>query len=140
MSTKSAYDFVKSGVINICVSRNGREVERVPLEQLLTDERIIRSSSIDSLTFRENAVFKFTLEFKKSLPCLEETAVREQTDWILASCPGQAAQYNKIEERLILQACHATVSSTVAGLEDQFCTSFRMDPQKGEWVLDLIWR
>ena len=137
---KTSYDFVKSGNLNMIVHRNGRECERVPTDTMLTADNIVRATSIDSVTFRDNTVFKFTLDFKKPQPCLEETAVREQTDWVLASCPGQFAQFNKIEERLILQACRVSICSTVAGLDDQFSTSFRLDPVRGEWVLDLIWR
>eukprot|EP00760_Papus_ankaliazontas_P028701 PhM_4_TR3868/c0_g1_i1/m.52614 len=140
MSYQQDFSFVKAGTLNMVLLRNGRECEKIPIESFLMSDQSVRTSSIDGITFREHVVFKFTLEFKPNQPCLEETAVRENTDWVLASCPGTYAQFNKVEERLIFQACRVCILSTVAGLEDQFCCSFRLDGVKGEWVLDMIWR
>eukprot|EP00759_Apiculatamorpha_spiralis_P033949 PhF_6_TR35054/c0_g1_i1/m.51077 len=134
------FDFVKSGYLNMVVLRNQRDCERIPTESFLNNDAILRASTLDSITFRDNTVFKFTLEFRKPIPCVEETAVRENTDWVLASCPGHLAQYNKVEERLVLQNCSVSISSTIEPLLEPFCVSMRLDPEKGEWLLDLIWR
>lgn len=139
IETTDGLEFVKSGRLNIVCLRNGKEVERLPSDgaQFLNDERVVRSSSMDVITFQPNVIFKLTLDFRKLKPCVFGS-VRENTDWVLMSTTGATAVFNRVDERLILQQCKVDVRSTVKELEAPVHVSLAFNDD--EWVADRVFR
>ena len=138
VQTSDDLKFVKSGRLNVVCLRQGKEVEQVTSDpSFLTNEAVIRSSSMDAVTFQQNVVFKVTLDFKKSLGCLPDS-VREATDWALLSCPGPSAVFNRVEERLVLQHCTVCTRSNVKQLEQPINLVLLWD--EDDWVVERCFR
>jgi hypothetical protein len=134
---KGEFSFVKGGKLNMVVARSGKSVERVPTDAILSSEATVRSNGMDVVTFLPNVVFKFTLDFRKGLPCVG-SAVREMTDWVLCSAMGGSAHYNKVEERLLLHHCMVCIQSNVEGLLSPFHVSLKLIGE--EWKVEQVWR
>lgn len=135
------FKFVKAGKLNMVIIRNGKNVEPVPINvaAFLANEVIIKTNTMDVITFQPNVVFKFTLDFKSPLPCIEGTnAVRESTDWILCSSMGTTAHFNKVDETLILQQCVVSIQTNVAQFAAPFNAALRLNDE--EWEVVKVWR
>lgn len=85
LETTPDLSFVSSGKLNMLLLKSGSEIERIPVEseEFLEDNRVIKGSNMEQVTFNSNSSFKVTLEFLESMMCMSETAVRETTDWVL---------------------------------------------------------
>ncbi|KEG06157.1 hypothetical protein DQ04_15591010 [Trypanosoma grayi] len=133
--------FVKKGMLNMLLYTNKEgECVRVPVDTLafLEDRRFVKSRSMDQVTFTGDCVFKATLEFLEPMACIEETAVRESTDWVLCSCKGSAALYSTVEKRLVLQQCVVCLQSNIPELVDPFILVLEL--QEGEWLVERALR
>ncbi|RNF04114.1 hypothetical protein TraAM80_05349 [Trypanosoma rangeli] len=133
--------FIKKGYLNMLI-HTSKEGERttVPVDSLafLEDPRVVRSRSMDQVNFHRECVFKATLEFVEPVMCLEETAVRESTDWVLCSCGGHAAFYSPVEQRLVLQQCVVCLQSNVPELVDPFVLVLYLEG--GHWLVERVLR
>ncbi|RNF27333.1 uncharacterized protein Tco025E_00403 [Trypanosoma conorhini] len=133
--------FVKQGHLNmlIHISKEG-ERTTVPVDSLgfLEDPRVVRGRSMDQVNFNGDCVFKVTLEFVEQMACLEETAVRESTDWVLCSCSGQAAFYSPVEQRLVLQHCVVCLQSNIPELVDPFILVLYLEGHR--WLVERVLR
>jgi hypothetical protein len=138
IETPKPLKFIKGGRLNMLVIRHGKEVEKVDADsaQFLANEATVRSSGMDVITFQQNVVFKVTLDFGEARSSVAETAVRETTDWILMSCMGNMAVFNRTEERLVLQQCVAAIGTTVPELEKPIGIVLRFNDD--EWLVDKI--
>jgi hypothetical protein len=132
--------FVKGGRLNMIILQQNKECTKLDASSgaFLASPVIVKSSTMDQVTFHANCVFKLTVDFKKTLPCVAETAVRESTDWVLCSCPGPMAYYNKVEDRLVLQQCVVTVQSNVDQMQRPFGAVLKLDDD--EWVIEKVYR
>lgn len=134
-------NFVKCGKLNLIALRNGKDVEKVATDsvEFLPNPRVVRSGGVmlDVVTFQPHCVFKVTLGFKRPLPCTE-TSARESTDWVLVSCLGTMAHYNRVEERLVLQQCVVSLQSNVEPLRGPLQMVLAFD--EDEWVVEKIFR
>ncbi|CCW65446.1 unnamed protein product [Phytomonas sp. EM1] len=139
LETSPDLDFIKSGHLSMVIYREKEELTRIPSEpnSLLSEPRIIRAANMDNITFKD-CVFKITLDFVEPMECMEETAVRETTDWVLCSCNAGDAFYSKTEERLVLQQCKVSLKSNVPQLVAPFIVvlCFKDD----EWVVERVLR
>jgi len=124
----------------IVLRQANKEVVRIDCSSpaFLQNPTLVRSTTMDQILFQPNCVFKVTLDFKKSLPCVEGTAVRESTDWVLCSCLGQTTHYNKTDETLTMAQCVVTVQSNVDELTTPFSLTLRFDEE--EWVVERVFR
>lgn len=140
LETSKDLNFIKYGKLNMLCIRNGKDVEKVAADTpaFLNDERVVKGLGMDLVTFQPNVVFKVTLDFKKPLPCVEGTAVREGTDWVLCSCMGSMAHFNKVEERLVLQQCVVSIQSNVDPLVAPFHLVLFFDDD--EWQVERVYR
>lgn len=139
VETSEDLKFVKSGRLNMIILLQNKEVSKIDVgsDAFLTNATIVRSTTMDQIMFQQNCVFKLTVDFKKVLPCVE-TAVRESTDWVLCSCPGPMAYYNRVEERLVLQQCVVSIQSTVEEMSRPFIAVLKLEDD--EWVLERALR
>jgi hypothetical protein len=134
-------NFIKNGKLNMVVVRQpNKEVVKIDTstQQFLTNPLILRADQMDQILFQPTAVFKVTLDFRKVLPCVEGTAVRESTDWVLCSCMGQMASFNKVDEVLVLSQCVVTVQSNVDPLVMPFQCVLKFE--EDEWVVVRVSR
>ena len=133
--------FLRHGRLNLLVLRQGKSVEKIDVDTpaFLSDERVVKASGMDTITFQPNCVFKVTLDFKEPLLCVSDDAVREATDWVLMSCMGGTASFNRTEERLVLQYCSACVGSTVAELQQPVNMTLRFT-EDNEWIVEKCYR
>ncbi|PWV12683.1 hypothetical protein C3747_49g176 [Trypanosoma cruzi] len=141
LETTPDLNFVKSGHLNMLIYTNkeGEQV-KVPVNSLefLEDRRVVRSRSMDQVNFNNDCVFKVTLEFIEPMACLEETAVRELTDWVLCSCRGHASFYSPVEKRLVLQQCFVCLQSNIPELLDPFILVLYLE--KDQWLVERVLR
>lgn len=140
LETSEELKFFKSGKLNmVLVVQKDKELTKIDTssDAFLSNSSIIRSNSMDQIMFQPNCIFKVTIDFKKVFPCTE-TAVRESTDWVLCSCPGAMAYYNKTEERLVLQQCVVSIQSTIEELSKPFIAVLKFDDD--EWILERALR
>lgn len=116
---------------------NGKETEQVSFEPsfLLTNEATVRASGMDAVIFHPNVVFKVTLEFRKSLPCLPGST-RETTDWVLLT--SMDALFNKTEECLLLQRCEVRTLTNVEKMQHPVQIALRWD--EDEWIVERVFR
>jgi hypothetical protein len=135
IQTSEDLKFIKSGRMNMVVLVKDKEVTKIDVssDAFLAHPLVLRSSTMDQIMFQPNVVFKLTIDFKRTLPCIE-TAVRESTDWVLCSCSGGMAYYNKTEERLVLQQCVVSIQSTVEEMSKPFVAVLKLDDD--EWILE----
>jgi hypothetical protein len=133
--TSEDLKFIKGGKLNMIILVQNKECTKIDTSSaaFLTNPNLLRSSTMDQLMFQPHCVFKITVDFKRVLPCTE-TAVRESTDWVLCSCPGSMAYFNKTEERLVLQQCVVSIQSTVEEMARPFVAVLKLDDD--EWVLE----
>ena len=130
-------NFIKTGKLNMIVVRQpNKEVTKIDTstQQFLSNPQVVRADQMDQILFVQNAVFKVTLDFRKVLPCVEGTAVRESTDWVLCSCMGQMASYNKVDEVLVLSQCVVTVQSNVDPLVMPFSCVLKFEDDEWEVI------
>ncbi|ORC84492.1 uncharacterized protein TM35_000441480 [Trypanosoma theileri] len=133
--------FIKKGHLNMLIyTSKEMGAVRVPVDSLdfLEDTRLVRNKSMDQINFSNDCVFKVTLEFIESMPCMEETAVRESTDWVLCSCKGSTAFYSPVEKRLVLQQCFVCVQSNIPELEAPFILVLYLE--ENEWLVERALR
>lgn len=136
--TSEDLKFVKGGRLSMVCVRQHKEVVKVDSDpSFLTNESVVRSSTMDAVTFQPNVVFKVTLDFRKALSCLPGS-VREATDWALLSTTGQTAVFNRIDERLLLQQCTVSTRSNVKQLEQPI--SMILMWADDEWVVERVYR
>lgn len=139
LETTPELSFVKSGRLNMIVHKP-KERDPVKIETdssaFLEDARIVRNTNMDQVTFKD-CVFKVTLDFLEPMMCLEETAVRESTDWVLCSCAAANSFYSKVEERLVLQQCTVSLLSNVAPLVNPFILVLMLE-DGDEWVVERV--
>jgi hypothetical protein len=135
IQTSEDLKFVKSGRMNMIVLVKDKDVTKIDVssDAFLQNPLVTRSSTMDQVMFQPNVVFKLTVDFKKTFACVE-TAVRESTDWVLCSCSGGMAYYNKTEERLVLQQCVVSIQSTIEEMSKPFVAVLKLDDD--EWVLE----
>ena len=138
VQTSDDLKFIKGGRLSVVCVRQGKEVEQVDKDpSFLGNEAVIKASSMDAVTFQQNVVFKVSLDFRKSLPCLPES-VREATDWALVSTSGAMSVFNRTEERLILQQCTVSTRSNVKQLEQPVNLVLTWDDD--DWVVERCYR
>lgn len=139
LETSDDLKFFKGGKLNMVILVQNKDVTKLDTSShaFLSNPSIVRTSTMDQVMFQPNCIFKLTVDFKRVLACVE-TAVREGTDWVLCSCPGPMAYYNKTEERLVLQQCVVSTQSTVDELSKPFIAVLRLDDD--EWVLERALR
>lgn len=141
LETTPELAFAKSGRLNVIVHKP-KEGAGVAVETnsaaFLEDKRIIKSANMDQITFKD-CVFKVTLDFLEPMECIEETAVRESTDWVLCSCAGVNSFYSKVEERLVLQQCTVSTQSNVQPLVDPFILVLKLE-DGDDWVVERVLR
>lgn len=141
LETTPDLQFVKKGHLNLIILKAGDgELVKVPTDSMdfLEDTRVVRSSTMDQVTFKKECVFKATLEFMDSLECVADTAVRESTDWMLCSCSGTNAYYATMEQRLVLSNCVPALQSTVAELMIPFTLVLMFEDD--EWIVEQVVR
>lgn len=138
VETSPALAFIKQGILNTIVYHGKEGIEAISTADaaFLEDERIVRSANMDHVNFRGTCVFKVTLDFVEPMECVEATAVRESTDWVLCSCSGTHAIYSKVDQRLVLQQCKVSTMSTVEELSMPFVIYLLLDDD--EWVVERI--
>ncbi|KAG8344429.1 hypothetical protein ERJ75_000352200 [Trypanosoma vivax] len=133
--------FIKQGHLNmlLLVGKDG-EAERIPTGNLsfMNDPRVVRNRSMDQVNFNGDCAFKVTLEFRDAVACVEETAVRETTDWVLCSSRGNNAFYSPVEKRLVLQNCTVCLQSNVPALVDPFTIVLCL--QDDVWQVERVLR
>ena len=136
--TSEDLKFVKGGRLSVVCLRLGKEVEKVESDpSFLGNEAVIKSSSMDAVTFQSNVIFKVSLDFRKSLPCLPDS-VREATDWALVSTTGATCVFNRTEERLMLQQCTVSTRSNVKQMEQPVNLILTWDDD--DWVVEKCYR
>ena len=144
IQTTKDLKFVRHGRLNLLSLRLGKSVEKVDVDTpaFLADERVVKATGMDTITFQPNCVFKVTLDFKEPMLCVMDehsTAVREATDWVLVSCMGNTASFNRTEERLILQFCTACIGSNVAPLLQPVHLALKFT-EDNEWIVEKVYR
>lgn len=141
LETTPELAFVKSGRLNMIVFKP-KEGPGVVVEtnsaDFLEDRRIVKTSNMDQIVFKD-CVFKVTLDFLEPMECVEETAVRESTDWVLCSCAAAHSFYSKLEKRLVLQQCTVSTQSNVAPLVEPFILVLMLEDDD-EWVVERVVR
>jgi hypothetical protein len=122
INTPHELRFIQSGKLNMLIVRSGKEISKVDAytDEFLTNPQVVARDSMDQTTFLPNIVFKVTLDFSKPKVCVQETAIREATDWVLCSCMGGGVRYDKTAQRLIMQSVVVCVQSNVKQLELPF--------------------
>lgn len=142
LDTTEEFNFIKWGQLNMICLRNGKEVEKVETnsEAFLSDPRVVRQQGqlMENITFQPNVVFKVTLDFDCEIVCVEGGAVRESTDWVLCSCMGNMAHFNRVEERLMLQQCVVCIPSNIDPLVTPFHLVLRFEEE--QWVVERMYR
>lgn len=135
IQTSDDLKFIKSGRMNMLIIVKDKEVTKIDCssDAFLLNPLVTRSSTMDQVMFQPNVVFKLTVDFKRTFACVE-TAVRESTDWVLCSCGGGMAYFNKTEERLVLQQCVVSIQSTIDEMSKPFVAVLKLDDD--EWVLE----
>ena len=156
--------FIKHGRLNLLALKEGKNCERVDTDThaFLSDPRIIKTSSMESVTFQPNCVFKVTLDFREPMVCsfdhqggrggggggvaagfgadFMSAAVRESTDWMLMSCIGNQVAYNKMEQRLVLFNATPCVGSVIRELMIHPVNIQLKFTEDGDWIADEVWR
>lgn len=132
--------FVKNGRLNVIAVRNGKSVEAVACDStlFLGNALVVRTQSMDMVTFHPNVVFKVTLDFSETLQCAPNSFGRETSDWILLSCSGQNASYNANEERLTLLYCMACIESKVEAFLRPVNLVLKFDEDC--WIVEKVYR
>lgn len=140
VETSADLKFIKSGRLNMVILTQNKECTKIDVssDAFLSNSLLIRANTMDQILFQPHCVFKLTLDLKQIMPCVAETAVRESTDWILCSCSGQMAHYQKLENRLVLQQCVVSLQSTIEELSRPFVAVLKLDDD--EWVLERALR
>ncbi|RHW72864.1 hypothetical protein DPX39_040082600 [Trypanosoma brucei equiperdum] len=130
--------FIKRGHLNMLIHTKDGERRLVPVDSLafIDDPQLVRGRTMDRVNFNNECVFKVTLEFTEPIPCMEEIAVREMTDWVLCSCKGNYSFYSPVEKLLVLQNCMVCVQSNVLPLVDPFILVLFYDV--GSWVVERV--
>ena len=140
VKTPPEFDFVVSGRLHMICVRNGKEVEKVDADSaaFLTNPNVVKSTTMDAVSFLPNVIFKVTLDFKEPLPCIEGSSAREQTNWVLCSGAGMWASYNRTDEKLLLQQCTVTTFSNVSELQNPFHLLLKL--KEDEWLVEKMWK
>ncbi|CCW69640.1 unnamed protein product [Phytomonas sp. Hart1] len=140
LETTPDLDFIKGGRLNMVIHREKEDFTPISTEPdcFFNDKRIIRAENMDNVTFKD-CVFKVTLDFMMPIECMEETAVRETTDWVLCSCSATDAFYSKTEARLVLQQCRVSLKSNVQKLTTPFIMILCFK-EKDVWVVERVLR
>ncbi|AAZ13484.1 uncharacterized protein TEOVI_000317700 [Trypanosoma equiperdum] len=138
LETSPELSFIKQGHLNLLIHTKDGEQRLVPVDSLafIDDPQLVRSRTMDQVNFNSECIFKVTLDFSEPIPCIEETAVREMTDWVLCSCKGNNAFYSPVEKRLILQSCTVCLQSNVRALVDPFVVMLLYNEEG--WVVDRV--
>ncbi|GET91293.1 hypothetical protein, conserved [Leishmania tarentolae] len=132
--------FVRGGVLNTIIFKGAEGMQQIAVDSaaFLEDKRVVRSTNMDQVVFSPNVIFKVTLDFAEAMPCMAEIAVRETTDWMLLSCPGNHAHYSTVDQRLVLQQCKAALQSNIPELEFPIYLILRLDDD--QWVVERAMR
>eukprot|EP00744_Colponema_vietnamica_P005124 GILI01007536.1.p1 GENE.GILI01007536.1~~GILI01007536.1.p1 ORF type:complete len:158 (-),score=13.84 GILI01007536.1:54-491(-) len=132
--------YITGGRLNMVVLRANKEVSRIDTSSnlFLGDRSIVKHDTMDRVSFLPCAVFKVTLDFKKEQLCLLETSNRETTDWVLMSCMGNNAFYDKTTQRLLLQQCAVCLQTNVPDLIMPVGLVLRFDDD--EWIVEQVCR
>lgn len=140
LETLPEFSFVKGGLLNVILLNAKDELEKVDANTnaFLDDKRVVRSTNMDQTTFVKDCVFKVTLDFVEPMECIPETAARETTDWMLCSCSGANAYYAKVDQRLVLQRCTASLQSNIRQLEVPFMLILYYEDE--EWLVERMLR
>jgi len=127
--------FIKGGKLNMICVRANKEVTKLDADSpaFLTNDAVIKGQSIDLITFAPHVVFKVTLDFYEPLDTVPGST-REMTDWVLCSCPGTMARFQKTEQRLELQQCVVCTPTNVEPLLTPCRVVLAFDDD--EWVVE----
>ncbi|CCD14992.1 hypothetical protein, unlikely [Trypanosoma congolense IL3000] len=138
LQTDPEFSFIKKGHLNVIIHTKDGEQKMVPADSaaFIDNPQLTRSRTMDQVNFNNECIFKVTLDFAEPIPCIEETAVREMTDWVLCSCKGNNAFYSPVEKRLVLQNCTVCLQSNVRQLLDPFVVVLCLDEET--WVVERV--
>ncbi len=120
---KRTFPYIWRGKLNMACLRENRESTGVEVsnEEWLNNSKLVRGQSLDRVEFSPQVAFKVTLDFKEVKETLnmvecEERGMpfntRETTDWILLTCIGDRAFYDRNMKKLVLLHCVASSSVT----------------------------
>ncbi len=121
---KKTFPYIQRGKLNMVCLRDNREsvlADNATSEEFLQNPKVVRSAGLDRIDFHPNVSFKVTLDFKtakdtlNAVECAERNlpyTVREVTDWMLLTCLGHNAFYDRNLKKLVLMHCVANVSVT----------------------------
>jgi hypothetical protein len=126
--------FIKGGKLNMLCLRVNKEVVKIDASTpaFLTNEAIIHGQGMDRIDFVPHVHFKVTLEFFEAYETVPGS-MREAADWVLCSCPGNMASFNKTTQRLELRQCVVCMATSVAPLSTPFRMTLGFD--EDEWVV-----
>lgn len=132
--------FITSGRLNMVVLRANKEVTRIDASttDFLHNRSIVKQDTMDRVSFLPCAVFKVTLEFKREQLCILETSNRETTDWVLMSCMGNNAFYDKTTQRLLLQQCAVCLQTNIPDLVMPVGLVLKFNDD--EWIVEQVCR
>lgn len=132
--------FITGGRLNMVVLRANKEVSKIDASttDFLQNRSIVKHDTMDRVTFLPCAVFKVTLDFKREQLCILETSNRETTDWVLMSCMGGNAAYDKTTQRLLLQQCAVCLQTNIPDLVMPVGLVLKF--KEDEWIVEQVCR
>ncbi len=134
---RRSYNYIARGKLNLICEVQNREVKPVgdvSTQDFLTNTSIVRQTTLDVITFQPHAQFKVTLDLKEAKEC-QWPSTREMTDWILFSCNGNAAFYDRNEEKLVLQQC---LAKTSCNQEMSVPLTIILKFDEDEWIAERV--
>lgn len=134
---KRTFPYIWRGKLNmVCYRERNRESTPIEAntEEFLTHDRIVRGQSLDRIEFQPNVAFKVTLDFKEAKETLPGST-RETTDWMLLSCNGDRAFYDRNMKKLVLQHCTPSVSVTA---DMVYPLTIIMSFDEDEWIAERV--